>query len=993
MPKDKAGRNEDRPFREPEEEEDSEYDFHDALMQVEMLFQSHILSYGFKEYSIENFVDKKYFYAWKGKEGCSDTDAMRSGLNIDGILAKPQPSVHEILTYLQYALNIAELCRRNFNKDDTQGYKFDLKNYTELLSRIRELLTKLKYDVKYVSEKEFIYLVTKDIATDAVTDASDDPATDAIVEYNSYSVAGNLDRKRKILNSMGDTIESYKDNHNPGNLKLFSNIEFMLYNFNIRNDNSSGEDKVEYVASLSKKDLEAWYDETYQMMLLRILEHNNLIRMKRIESVQRTCEETSVENLARDIENEGLDKVISAKRVEDLDFVAKNIAEAAAAAGAAGAAGNSAKGAGNTVNEMAGTVGNYAGDASGTSGGYAGGSSGTSARYAGGSSGTSGSYAGDASGTSGNSTGNTGSSAWSAAGAAAEAFAGAAQGAVKKAEDKAVSGRILPGNNKEDVYAADAVIPAEAGKDASSRGGKADSSKLAAPSFRDVSDSASSAVSHTRDNAASFVKPLEDDDFSGMKASSYDDDDDDDDSAGEDGRTSFSGGKYEKNRFKGSGRNRLHGSAENRFAGTGENGSPKNGSIKNKSVVKTLLIILGIIIVLLLLGLGGAYFMARNFYAKANYVADSKITENTDSAAIAQQVESTGLTDSETTEIQAQVADQEAAAGVTLPDDKDVYNLLLVGVDRRDSSWYGNSDSMIVISINKTTKKITMLSLMRDLYADIPGHGVHKLNAACAYGGCPLLVRTIEDNYKIPIDNYAWVDFNGMIKIVDIIGGINGNISDEEMASANNYIKEMAELNGENPEQYYFIHSGEVSMNGYQAVGYARIRNVGNSDYGRTERQRIVLTQIINKVRARNIGEISQLAGKILPYITHNIPESTYMSLMTQSLAISKYEVISDRVPYDGLYTIKNEILIPDFAQTLPKIQEDLYGTSGSGTAVLSGITDTQSTSQSTGTSPLAAPTMPENSDSGSSSSSEAESQTTNEPAITPAPPWSWVNG
>ena len=87
---------------------------------------------------------------------------MRQGLNIDGILAKPDPTKNEILTYLQYTLNIAELCRRNFNADETRGYDFDLRNYTVLLSRIRELLARLKYDVKYISDKEVIYLVTKD---------------------------------------------------------------------------------------------------------------------------------------------------------------------------------------------------------------------------------------------------------------------------------------------------------------------------------------------------------------------------------------------------------------------------------------------------------------------------------------------------------------------------------------------------------------------------------------------------------------------------------------------------------------------------------------------------------------------------------------------------------------------------------------------------------------------------------------------------------------
>ena len=266
------------------------YDYHDAIIQIEMLFQSHILSFGFKEYSLETYVDKRFFSSWKGREGCEDTDAMRAGQNIDGILASSDPSEGEVLTYLQYTLNIAELCRRRFNKEEAQGYEFDVRNYTELLSRIRELLRRLHYDVKYVPEKEYIYLVPHNAALDAVTEDVSDPVSAAITEYRSSAVQGKLERKKQLLNERGDKIETYDDNHKGGNNAIYSRIKFLEDNCDIRKDNSAeGEEHVDRVAKMSEDELEKWYDEAYQLMLLRILTKENEDRIAEVDKLADEC--------------------------------------------------------------------------------------------------------------------------------------------------------------------------------------------------------------------------------------------------------------------------------------------------------------------------------------------------------------------------------------------------------------------------------------------------------------------------------------------------------------------------------------------------------------------------------------------------------------------------------------------------------------------------------------------------------------------------------
>ncbi|MCR5294471.1 MAG: LCP family protein [Lachnospiraceae bacterium] len=268
--------------------------FHDKLMQVEMLFQSPILSIGYKEYSIENFVDKRYFSSWKGRENCADTDAMRQGLFIDDILSKTELSKKEVLTYLQYTLNISELCRRCYNEDRIRNVEFNTKNYTELMTRIRGMLRELNFDVRYVPEKEIVYLVSKNITADA---AAESTGMEEIAEYNSFSASGDLKKKRGILKSMGELIGKYPDNLSPSNYKLYGNIEFMLHNLGIKEGMSREELQVPYVAGLSDEELEKWYDEAYQMMLFRILQHDNQSRMERVNDFQNACEGKSVSNL------------------------------------------------------------------------------------------------------------------------------------------------------------------------------------------------------------------------------------------------------------------------------------------------------------------------------------------------------------------------------------------------------------------------------------------------------------------------------------------------------------------------------------------------------------------------------------------------------------------------------------------------------------------------------------------------------------------------
>lgn len=248
--------------------------------------------------------------------------------------------------------------------------------------------------------------------------------------------------------------------------------------------------------------------------------------------------------------------------------------------------------------------------------------------------------------------------------------------------------------------------------------------------------------------------------------------------------------------------------------------------------------------------------------------------------------------------------------------EQEVLNILLIGSDHRDDSWNGNSDVMIMATINQKTQQIVLTSFMRDLYADIPGHGVHKLNYAFAVGGAETLKATLEDNYQLTIDNHAIVDFDSMAEIVDIVGGVEIELSDAECKVLNQYLSNMGK------EEDYLSGGGIYVLNGYQAVAYMRIRYVGNNDYERTQRQRNVLSEIFAAMQQLDVQEVTSLINEVLPEMDHDISPLQMIRLMSILPDVKNYELVENRIPYDDLYHSQNEMLVPDFEATRARLHE-----------------------------------------------------------------------
>lgn len=260
-----------------------------------------------------------------------------------------------------------------------------------------------------------------------------------------------------------------------------------------------------------------------------------------------------------------------------------------------------------------------------------------------------------------------------------------------------------------------------------------------------------------------------------------------------------------------------------------------------------------------------------------------------------------------------------------------VRNILLIGTDSRGEDR-GRSDSMILLSINSKTKKINMVSLMRDTYVQVPGYGGCKLNAAYSYGGPELLMDTIEENFYIEIDDYVTVNFMSFANIVDAVGGVEIEVNDSEADAINVLLdsKEGISMFGQPDEDDYLNGGGTYKLNGKQALCYSRLRKVGNADFERTERQRKVLSGIIKNAATLNPFKLGSVAGDALPSMTTNLSKgSMYLFSLRLPLFLIGYDIEQLRIPAEDTYwgsDIDGEsVLEIDFDANIDMIKKDLY--------------------------------------------------------------------
>lgn len=229
---------------------------------------------------------------------------------------------------------------------------------------------------------------------------------------------------------------------------------------------------------------------------------------------------------------------------------------------------------------------------------------------------------------------------------------------------------------------------------------------------------------------------------------------------------------------------------------------------------------------------------------------------------------------------------------------KDIKNIALFGIDAVDGE-VGRSDSIMIATIDTIHKKVKLTSLMRDSYVDIPGYGMDKINHAYAYGGAQLSMKTINNNLGLNIENFASVNFSSLPDIIDILGGVELKITEEELQYINQYIDGVNELKGTNSP--HITSAGVQTVDGVQALAYARIRYTSGGDYMRTERHRNVLDGLFTKLLSLPKTSYLGVLNDILPHIQTNMTSGEILSLGTNSLGvIGSAKLEQERFPLDG---------------------------------------------------------------------------------------------
>ena len=251
---------------------------------------------------------------------------------------------------------------------------------------------------------------------------------------------------------------------------------------------------------------------------------------------------------------------------------------------------------------------------------------------------------------------------------------------------------------------------------------------------------------------------------------------------------------------------------------------------------------------------------------------------------------------------------------------KGVINILLVGQDGREDVEGSRSDSMMLVSVNKGTGKVKIVSLMRDMYVSIPGHDDNRINAAYSLGGVKLLEKTVENDFQVKIDGNVQIDFESFKTIIDKVDGVEIELSQEEA----DYLNTAYWQNG------WSLSAGVQTLNGDQALAYSRIRQVGNSDFQRTERQRTVLMTVFRKVKGQGKLKMLSLAKDIYPMLDTDIGIGDMISLGTTAIGMDESDIETYRLPIDGGYTNQTiremQVLVPDMEKNIAYPKELLFG-------------------------------------------------------------------
>ena len=273
-------------------------------------------------------------------------------------------------------------------------------------------------------------------------------------------------------------------------------------------------------------------------------------------------------------------------------------------------------------------------------------------------------------------------------------------------------------------------------------------------------------------------------------------------------------------------------------------------------------------------------------------------------------------TQTQTVETESETESETEMEPVRVAADQNIVNIMLVGQDRRQNdSERQRSDSMILVTLNRTDKTIDLTSFMRDTYVELPGWGGNRLNAAYVFGGIELMNETFMHNFGVKIDGVVEVDFYDFVEIIDEIGGVEIELNEDEAAVINQSVTEGKP-----------VEAGMQHLNGEQTLTFCRIRKVGNNDFERTQRQRRVIQEVFGNAKDMNTVQMLNVLDKTFKLLNTNLTDDDLLNLMVEALEFGVEAFEDHNIPEDAGYFSQSidgmSVLVPDLEACRTLLQE-----------------------------------------------------------------------
>lgn len=260
-------------------------------------------------------------------------------------------------------------------------------------------------------------------------------------------------------------------------------------------------------------------------------------------------------------------------------------------------------------------------------------------------------------------------------------------------------------------------------------------------------------------------------------------------------------------------------------------------------------------------------------------------------------------------------------------ENNDIQNIVLFGIDETEGT-VGRSDCIMILTIDNRHKKLKLSSIVRDSHVVISGREKKdKINHAYAFGGPQLALKTLNESFNLNLDKFVTVNFSSLPKIIDSIGGITLDITNDELKYINSYINDLNNIN--DTKSPNITTSGIQKVDGTQALAYCRIRYTDGGDFERSHRHRSVLTKVFEKSKTISITQYPSLLDELLPIVHTNLKSSEILSFAMDLNYLKNSNLEQDRFPRDedgkgesikGIY-----YYVFDEASTIEKMHDFIY--------------------------------------------------------------------